>query len=321
MPARSASALTLAVLLPLGCGGSQQQQQPPPANEHTLSFGAMTIPAGTEHTQCIVKRLGNSAPLHVGAVHNRLGESSHHMVVYRVNDTVEQTTPFDCQPFTDTLDPSKGSPMMITQKKDDLLQLPDGVAYVLDPNQMIRLELHYINATAAPVTLDASTTMIETADMREEANFMLIGDPDIVIPPNQDVTLGPIFYPLDPKFADVKFFALTGHEHKLGTNVQVATAASADDAGTSVYDVPNWIWSEPATVVHAPAFTVPAGGGFRFTCTWHNPESDPAAAPVVFGESAEDEMCFFWAYYYPSHGTSVCLHSERGGHVSNHCLQ
>ena len=30
------------------------------------------------------------------------------------------------------------------------------------------------------------------------------------------------------------------------------------------------------------------------------------AAPVRFGESANDEMCFFWAYYYPSHGTHVC---------------
>src|SRR4051812_30341532 len=112
------SALGFALLCFLGCGGSSGKptHQPHP---YTLSFGAIDVPAGTEHTQCIVKRLGNSTPLHVGAVHNQLGESSHHMVVYRVNDTVEQTAPFDCQPFADTLDPSKGSPMMITQKKDD----------------------------------------------------------------------------------------------------------------------------------------------------------------------------------------------------------
>ena len=82
-------------------------------------------------------------------------------------------------------------------------------------------------------------------------------------------------------------------------------ASGASDPGTSVYDVPNWKWSEPATVKHTPPFTIPTGGGFRFTCTWHNPESDPAAKPVQFGESANDEMCFFWAYYYPSVGFRV----------------
>ena len=39
---------------------------------------------------------------------------------------------------------------------------------------------------------------------------------------------------------------------------------------------------------------IPDGGGFRFTCSWNN-TSDTT---VRFGESAEDEMCFFWAYYY-----------------------
>src|SRR5262249_23084200 len=132
---------------------------------------------------------------------------------------------------------------------------------------------------------------------------------------------GPVFYPLDPMYADTKFFAITGHEHKLGTNVQVSLAASATDPGTPVYDVPNWVWSEPATVVHNPPFSVPAGSGFRFTCTWHNPNTDPSAPPVKFGESANDEMCFFWAYYYPSHGTHVCMHSEKNGQTINHCIR
>ena len=48
---------------------------------------------------------------------------------------------------------------MITQKKDELLQLPPGVAYTLQPNQMVRLEMHYINATQGPLTLTGSSTM------------------------------------------------------------------------------------------------------------------------------------------------------------------
>src|SRR5439155_21116004 len=131
-----------------------------PLPSYTATFPELTVPAGTEKTQCVVMRLGNTDKVHIGQIHNTLGASSHHMIVYRVNETVEQRTPFDCAPFVDTLDPTKGAPLMITQKKDELLDLPSGVAYSLEPNQMVRLELHYINATAAPVKLTATTEMI-----------------------------------------------------------------------------------------------------------------------------------------------------------------
>ncbi|MCU1282723.1 MAG: hypothetical protein JWM53_6269 [bacterium] len=322
-------ALTLTVAL-AGCSGKSGNPDPGTGGNggnggsggpqsYSITFGPIAVPAGTENTQCIVKRLGNTAPLHVGTVHNLLGDASHHMVVYRVNDTAEQTTPFACKPFQDTV-LGNGSPIMISQKSDDLLQMPDGVAYTLDANQMIRIEMHYINATTADVMLTSSTTMTEVTDFHDEASFFLIGDMDINIPSNSDVTLGPVFLPLDPKYADANFFAVTGHEHQLGTDVQVAVASAAGDDGTMVYDVPNWIWSEPATVHHDPAFTIPPGGGFRFSCKWHNPNTDSAAPPVRFGESANDEMCFFWAYYYPSHGSHVCVHSESNGMTSNSCL-
>ncbi|MGZ3438971.1 MAG: monooxygenase, partial [Polyangia bacterium] len=289
-------------------------------SSYSVTFGPIAIPAGTEATQCMVKRLGNPAPLHVGTVHNRLGSASHHMVVYRVADTIEQTTPFACKPFQDTV-LGNGAPLIISQKSDDLLEMPAGVAYTLDANQMVRIELHYINATNAEVMLESSTTMTEVTDYQWEASVLLLGDMDISIPSNSDATLGPVFLPLDAKYDSASFFALTGHEHQLGTNVQVALATDASDPGTMIYDVPNWIWSEPATVRHDPPFMLAPGGGFRFTCTWHNPNPDASAPPVKFGESANDEMCFFWAYYYPSQGSHVCVHSENNGMISNGCLK
>lgn len=270
------------------------------------------MPPGVEKTQCVVMRLGNTSEIHVGQIHNTLGASSHHMIVYRVNDTVEQTTPFDCKPFVDTLDPTKGSPIMITQKKDEQLDLPAGVVYTLRPDQMVRLELHYINATTTDQTLTATTTMITSHTFHDEANFLFIGNPDIQIMPNSQFTLGPTFYKLDQDtFGGAKFFAITGHEHHYGTNVRVNTATGPSDPGSSVYDVPNWTWSEPTTVFHKPPFSIPDGGGFSFTCTWNN----TSGQSVRFGESANNEMCFFWAYYYPSKGAYVCVHtSYKGGH-------
>ena len=323
------AAFTLTTAL-AGCGGGASSPGPGSGGNggggggapqsYSLTFGPILVPAGTENTQCIVRRLGNAAPLHVGSVHNTLGTASHHMVVYRVNDTAEQITPFACKPFQDTVT-GNGSPIIISQKADDLLEMPSGVAYTLDANQMIRIEMHYLNATTSDVMLTSTTTMTEVTEFQYEASFFLLGDMDISIPSNSDVTLGPVFLPLDPMYADAKFFAITGHEHRLGTDVQVAVAANATDTGSAVYDVPNWIWSEPATVHHDPAFTLPSGGGFRFTCKWHNPNTDTSAPPVVFGESATDEMCFFWAYYYPSQGSHVCIHSDANGKSTNSCLK
>ena len=276
---------------------------------YSLTFSPGMVQPGVENTQCVVRRLGNPASIHVGTIHNTLSNGSHHMIVYRSAETVERTTPFACVPFTDTLDPAKGSTLMVTQKHDDLLNLPAGVGFTLDADQMIRIELHYINPTQAPLDVTATTEFVTMDDLqfKDEADFLFIGDPDITLPPNSKTTLGPIFFKLPSEYADVHFFAITGHEHKLGTDVKVALASSATDPGKSVYDVPGWLWSEPATVQADPPFTVPQNGGFRFSCDWTNTSTQT----VSFGESANNEMCFFWAYYYPSQGARVCMHTDK----------
>ena len=314
---------SLALLTACGSSGS-----PPPAGaaadaqtagvSYALDFGPISVGPGVENTQCIVKRLGNEAPIHVGQIHDILGDASHHMIVYRVNDTTEQTTPFNCKPFTDTLNPATGNPLVISQKKDDLVQLPPGVAFTLDANQMLRIEMHYINPDTSPVTLHSTSTLtaLPDAQFHDEASFLFVGDPTISIPPMSSMTLGPVFFPIPDKYANSNFFAITGHEHHLGTNVQVWTATGADDPSpTAVYQVPGWTWSEPKTLLFDPPFQVPAGGGLKFQCDWTNDSPNM----VSFGESANDEMCFFWAYYYPSQGASVCLHEESDAGSSDLC--
>ena len=269
----------------------------------------VTVPSGTENTQCVVKRLGNDTPIKVHQIHNVLPQGSHHLIVYRTDDTEEQPEPFECQPFADTLDPSKGSPLMVTQKHDETLTLPDGVGFALDAGVMIRLEMHYINPTGAPLDVSATSTFVTMPEeeFQHAADFLFVGNPDISIEPNSTFTLGPTFLPMPSDLAGSKFFAVTGHTHQFGTNVTVAVADSEAGADTTIYDVPNWQWDEPATVVLDPPIELAAGAGFRFTCEWNNTSPNT----VGFGESANDEMCFFWAYYYPSKGARVCAHTDQ----------
>jgi len=313
---RLAFALCLSVAVGCGHDGSSG----PDAAElngqvFTLNWGPVTVPASTENTQCVVLRLSKTTEIKVHQLHNVLGPASHHLIVYKDDmDTVEQTTPMDCQPFTGAANTSgMVAPLMITQKKDDLLTLPTGVAYTLKPNQMIRIEQHYINTTDSTVTATATVEFdaADEATITDEANILFIGSPDLTIPPNSPFELHEFFNAgiANLDLSTAKFFAITGHEHHFGTGVKVNYADSATGTMTSVYSPDPFVWSEPVTTRFDPPFMVPDGGGFDFTCDWQNTGS----STVTFGESATDEMCFFWAYYYPSVGSHLCVHTNYMG--------
>ena len=138
--------------------------------------------------------------------------------------------------------------------------------------------------------------------VENEADVMFMGDTNITLPPGTQTTLGPSFIQVPSRMNGVSYFAITGHEHQWGTNVQVEVAQDAGSQGSPVYEVPNFRWDEPLTVTYDPPFTVPDGGGFKVTCDWNNMSSQT----VRFGTSVNDEMCFFWAYYVPSRGPLVC---------------
>ncbi|MEZ4404611.1 MAG: hypothetical protein R3B06_31615 [Kofleriaceae bacterium] len=274
---------------------------------YRATWGPYTIPPGVEGTKCVEVKLGNADNIQVHAIHNVLGQASHHFIVYRKAPGPEQLTPYDCQPFTGTLDPNNGAPLMITQRADETLTLPDGVVFTLAPDQLVRLELHFINTSDQPVEVTATAEFQTVLGASQEADFIFAGTPDIDLAPTPGVqTVGPVYLPLID-LAGANVFAITGHTHALGKSVTVATSTSRDDVGTQVYAPANFNWDEPETVYPASPFQIPTDGGFRFSCTYEN----DTGRRVGFGEGVADEMCFFWLYYYPSQGAKVCVHSDQ----------
>jgi hypothetical protein len=284
---------------------------------HKITWGPVTVQPAEENTQCIQARLGNLAAIKVHQMHNILGPGSHHLIVYKDDMTTEErTTPFDCDPFTGALNlTGQVAPIMITQRADDPLYLPEGVAYSLDANQMLRVEMHYINATDNPIEAQATVELYAAPEetIRDEANMLFIGTPDIDIGPGETKSIHQFFTPsrADLDLANAKFFAITGHTHQMGTSVTVNIATAPAATMQAVYNPDVFEWDEPETQVHKPEFLVPTDltGGFDFTCQYVNTSNEP----IGFGESANDEMCFFWAYYYPSQGAHVCVHTNFRG--------
>lgn len=273
------------------------------AQSYTVQFGPITVNAGEENTQCIVVSLNNAAQIHVGQIHDLLGTASHHMILYKVAPQAAQPTPFPCQPFQGALNPANGNPLIISQKPDDTLTLPQNVAFTLDPNQMVRLEMHYINANTMPVTLVTTSTLttIPDSQYKYDASFLFIGDPNISIPANSTWNTGVQYFALPAQYNTSNFWAITGHEHHLGTEVQIWSATSSSDSGKLIYTSTSW--SDPPVTTFDPPIRIPAGGGYKFQCNYDNTTENT----VSFGESANDEMCFFWSYYWPSQGAQVCF--------------
>jgi hypothetical protein len=290
-------------------------------DKYTLDWGPVTVQPGEEGTKCLWLRLSNTTPIKVHQLHNVLSSASHHLIVYRDDqDTTEQTTPVDCEPFTGALNASGMiAPMMITQKADDTLTLPTGVAYTLAANQMIKIEMHYVNASDDPIDASAKVELYaaDPSTITDEANILFVGSPDIGsctnctrLPPGGTATLHQFFtVPSSLDLSTSHIFAITGHTHHYGLDMQVRVAPSKTGAQTSVYKPMPFSWSEPETTRHDPGFSIPQGGGLDFECTWTN----TGTTAVSFGESANDEMCFFWAYYYPSQGSKVCFHTQQYG--------
>jgi hypothetical protein len=310
----------LALLLAAACGdpgdGSGDGDGDGDGDRETyeLTWGPIDVEPGVEDTRCVVKRLENDTAIKVNEFRNALGATSHHFIVYRVSaDTQEQPEPFACNPFFDILD---GNPLIVTQKAEDSLLLPEGVGYTLEAGQMVRLEMHYINATDAVQTVEAtaSFTTIPESDYEHEADFIFAGDLDIEIPANSTGSVpaggGVTYMQMPPAMQGVNFFAITGHTHQWGTEVFVASSAGPDDPGTPVYEPAAFNWDEPETAMHTPAFQLPDNGGFNLRCAYNNLSDEE----VGLGEGANDEMCFFWAYYYPSTGEPrVCAQLDQFG--------
>jgi hypothetical protein len=259
-----------------------------------LSITVPDVAPGSEGTKCVRVRLGNQAPIHVGKIHNKLSTASHHFVVSTVEDTTLTEAPlFDCPPFRA---PLTGAPLVITQKHDDLSTMPDGVAYTIADNQLMHLELHYLNTSGETRDVSGESDLypMEATANLQEASFLLVGNLDISIPPRSSHSKA-AYQALPAAYEGVTFYALTGHTHRFGTNVTVGVAPSSSGEVTPLYRPDPFVWDEPVVTQLSPGVKVPAGGGFNYQCDWYNPTDNV----VTFGESALTEMCFFWAYYYP----------------------
>jgi len=332
------------------CGSSDPPATPAPDGEPE-PFDAPTTtvdgsiekagaPAGGEDTICIHKRLGNAEPGYVRNIRGTLGEGSHHLIAYVSDETEEQLEPAPCGGFSGILVFDEGGvpgldsanvPIFIAQQPEVELQMPmdDGhpVGFRIEANQMLRFELHWFNTTGAArdVKGNLELDLISEADAQEagiiESSFGFWGSMSIDIPPHSQAKTPLLF---QSAISGTKSFAVTTHQHHLGTRMRIwhddgSSVGSTEVGAHARLLADSDTWAEPPLEMLDPAITFADGQGLAYQCEWNNTTDKH----VGFGEGFDDEMCFLWSYYYPSDGFDICVHFNEGSAegVCNHLLR
>jgi Copper type II ascorbate-dependent monooxygenase, C-terminal domain len=288
-----------------GCSGhtgasSAEDAGPPPLQ---AAIGPIDVPAGVETTQCIVMPLGNTEDVVVDSLTIDLSAGSHHLIVYMTSDAV-QSDPVNCIPFAGIATGSD-TPLVFANKQHETWTFPSGVAQLVPANQNVRVEGHYINATAQDLqgtgTVTFQTTPASVAPPFQQANFVFYGTSQISIPPNASFETPQNF---QAGIAGTHFISVTTHEHRLGTDAVVWASAQPGDVSNQIANDTDW--SNPSWNLLPTQFDFDGTSGLTYQCSWFN----NTTATVGFGESALNEMCFIGGYYYPATVLDLCVDGQ-----------
>jgi hypothetical protein len=276
---------------------------PPVTVTGSATIGPISLAAGEERTVCITVPLNNELPIMATELKVSLAQGSHHLIAYRSVETSPSPTPVDCAPLGGIT--SGTAPILIAQKDGDILTFPSGVGFPMPAHQMVKIEAHYINTTRGELAGQGTFTATGPdglhATSLQTTDLAFWGTLGIKLPPHASSSSGIRF---QKAIAGTHGFAVTTHQHRLGTRFRVwASKDGADITDSSPALADNTTWDEPKTYQLSPTLDFDGSNGLAFQCEWNN-TTDSA---VDFGESALNEMCFMWMYYYPSHGFDACL--------------
>lgn len=278
-----------------------------------LSIGPIPLAPGQETTVCTVVKLPTQVPIDVVQIDSRLAPGSHHLVFYKSALTQEQPTPTKCAPLDIGFGQAmpKNIPLYIAETEDgNSLPLPAGAAYHIDAGQMVKLEAHYLNASPNAIVGKGTVvlTVAPAGTKYQPADIMFCGSVTELylkgVPPGMSALTPGFYRPPD----GVKVFGLTAHQHQRGTLMTISKSTGQQDEGTKLLDGAPWDNEPFQRYDDAHLLTFGPNEGLRWQCFYNNPDNKT----VKFGESAEsNEMCFLWAYYYPSVGHFISTECMR----------
>jgi hypothetical protein len=198
------------------------------------------------------------------------------------------------------------------QQPDSHRELPPGVAHEFQPGEVVLMQSHYVNTTAAEIKAHVTLTLhtMDIKNVTAEAGTILFSDVNISLAPHSKsrvtmtCTIPQDFHPAE----------LWSHMHQRASNFVATTndAAATTALGGMLYVEPDWSEPQPSIYPYDPAITIKSGSTITFSCDFNN-DTDKT---ITYGDSAQtNEMCIFHGMYWPRMPTAA--ESCRGGMTSH----
>lgn len=251
----------------------------------TLIAAEWTLPPSTEKYLCVRETI--TEDLWIKSMRPIAPDGTHHAVLMLgAPDAPDGTV--ECSPSL--IKPAIYASGVGAQPLD----MPDGVAVHARPGDQLLLNLHLFNAEDSTLSGTAGIEIATTdpVDSAHEAGVVLAGKAaGLIVEPGPSTQVGTCTTP-----AGMTLFALAPHMHLRGTHMKIAY-------GTQVVFDEDYIFDEQRFRVMTPAIQTVAGQQFTIECSYFN----ETAAPLYFGESTNEEMCFALTFVYPRPPSDLCV--------------
>ncbi len=272
----------------------------PPVHGYQLHMGPFEIPAFTEVYQCKILQTPNEETADIIGLSHLASESVHHFNVWAILDGPEREMEGACSDLWAETNMALANPLYASQTPSFEGWFPEGVAGQLPGSQWILMEYHALNPSEYDLTTEGYVNAITAVpgSIEHYANGLYGNNPSLEIPAGETASFS------QKCMVDVEMnvFVMGSHFHQLGTHFEVHRLDVDGQRVGLVYENFNWesptleFWSDDPLVLQP-------GEGFEYTCHFEN-TTDEA---VVYGPSANDEMCSMAAIYYPDAGFKLCI--------------
>jgi hypothetical protein len=255
------------------------------------------IGAGKETQRCLNVRMPDDrGVMAVPAAESHYTPGSHHFLVYRTGGT-------EMPPGGDKIHECAVTEQVLglegtyyeAQQPDEERVLPEGVAHLFEPGEVLLLTSHYLNTTEEDVdaSVDFKLHTISPDAVEHEAGSIFFYNYDIVLPPNSERTVTRTC----PITQEINLALLWGHMHKRGLEFRARTDdARAIERVGDLYDTSEW--NEPPARAYPtdPPVRLHVGATITYQCDFKNDTPNT----IVQGQSAAtNEMCILHGMYWP----------------------
>jgi hypothetical protein len=256
----------------------------------------VTINPGDDITFCTYTGVSSDKPVFIHDTAGSQTRFGHHAILqYSTTEAEKGTRPCDAE----STEAQQGQILGGSGGEGTSdIKLPPNVVSEIPAGAQFIINHHWINVTEQPI--QAQTQMItvppDSTDNLIVARGLAMGSATFNLPPRQTTTTE-----VTCMFEqDTKFITVLGHQHSWGRHVKAERVGSAPEMIFD-HDYDESMISHPQnrTFSVEEPYTVKAGDGIHFTCTWDNTTDEALSFPremcIMFGwqiGAATDKKCF-----------------------------